>query len=393
MEKAIDNLPRLYQPITTEERNAMMGKFAHTTKEEFMQGAHFHGTTTAFDQYGFRPYDGFGDPGGTGIYFTNDEKMSVKYATIRAQEDERGDNLRPKIIAARFVRENFLDISHLGNRLPKEIARRWADRIKEIRIRWIKSYADTDKKPPEYYTVMNGFQRNIEELESEDYPLNSQPGFPNRIIANLAGYFTIFMKELGYDGMVLEEMGTYAFDKKVPYKATVIYDPNNIVNYEMVEQFRELQQQDVSSAPSPISSEISDKGGVDFRALPIVNQPVNSGMPGLSEGYLNGLNNADLDSEWVEIQNMVNAGIIPSNERIKEYILASLLKANFSSQTDEVLGCIADIMRMEEDRVSDADAQLKDMLVLIETGKPENELRLALSQIKISPKQPQPITP
>ena len=40
----------------------------------------------------------------------------------------------------------------------------------------------------------------------------------------------------------------------------------------------------------------------------------------------------------------------------------------------KALGCIADIMRMEEGRVSDADAELKDMLVLIEAGKPESGL-------------------
>ena len=60
---------------------------------------------------------------------------------------------------------------------------------------------------------------------------------------------------------------------------------------------------------------------------------------------------------------------------------------------DKVLGCIADIMRIEEDRVLDADAELKDMLVLIEAGKPETELQLGLSQIKISPQEPKLVVP
>jgi hexokinase len=127
------------------------------------------------------------------------------------------------------------------------------------------------------------------------------------------------------------------------------------------------------------------KGGIDFRALPIVGQQINMGMLKLSVADLNRLGNINLDSEWAKIQNMVNAGIIPSNGRIKEYVLASCLRQNLGNQMNKVLGCIADIMRMEEDRVVDTNVELKDMLVLIETGKPEIELQCGLSQIKFSP--------
>jgi ubiquinone biosynthesis protein len=141
------------------------------------------------------------------------------------------------------------------------------------------------------------------------------------------------------------------------------------------------------------SGQVDKKGGIDFRALPIVNQQINMGMLKLSPADLNRLGNINLDSEWAEIQNMVNAGIIPSNERVKEYVLASCLRQNLGNQMNKVLGCIADIMRMEEDRVVDADTELKDMLVLIEAGKPETELQCGLSQIKISPQELQLITP
>ncbi|MBL7151575.1 MAG: hypothetical protein ISS89_03190, partial [Candidatus Omnitrophica bacterium] len=120
-----------------------------------------------------------------------------------------------------------------------------------------------------------------------------------------------------------------------------------------------------SDTKSVTSSAIADKGGVDFRVLPIVNQPINTAMLKLSAADLTRLNNVNLDSEWAQIQNMVNAGIIPSNERIKEYVLASCLRQALGKEMDKVLGCIADIMRIEEDRVLDADAELKDMLVLI----------------------------
>jgi hypothetical protein len=154
-----------------------------------------------------------------------------------------------------------------------------------------------------------------------------------------------------------------------------------------------LTSEEGKPTSSPSSIQADKKGGIDFRALPIVNQQINMGMLKLSTADLSRLNNINLDSEWGEIQNMVNAGIIPSNERVKEYVLASCLRQNLSNQMNKVLGCIADIMRMEEDRVVDADVELKDMLVLIEAGKPETELQCGLSQIKISPQEPQLITP
>ena len=150
-------------------------------------------------------------------------------------------------------------------------------------------------------------------------------------------------------------------------------------------RIEELVNFEISSSPAQITS---DKGGIDFRALPMVNQPINSAMPKLSADDLSRLNKVNLDSEWTQIQNMLNAGIIPSNERIKEYILTCSLRQGLSSQMDKVLGCIADIMRMEEERVLDADVELKEVLVLIEAGKPESELQIGLSQITILPQEP-----
>jgi len=140
-------------------------------------------------------------------------------------------------------------------------------------------------------------------------------------------------------------------------------------------------------------SQAQGPGGIDFRALPIVNQPVNTAMPELSAADLARLNNINIDSEWFQIQNMVNAGIIPSSQRIKEYMLACCLRKDSGSQISRVLGCIADILRIEEDRVLDTDAELKSILTLVESGRPESELQLGLSRIQISPQEPRFIAP
>ncbi len=155
---------------------------------------------------------------------------------------------------------------------------------------------------------------------------------------------------------------------------------------------------DTSASPAQkdlvsLAVEHSDKGGIDFRALPVVSSPINPAMFKLSPSEIKRLNNFNLDAEWAEIQNMLKAGIIPSNQRLKEYVASSCLRQALAGQMPKVLGCIANILRIEEDRVAKTEPELEDMLVLIESGKPESELQLGLAQIKILPREPQLITP
>ncbi|MDO8662236.1 MAG: hypothetical protein Q7K98_03325 [Candidatus Omnitrophota bacterium] len=131
-----------------------------------------------------------------------------------------------------------------------------------------------------------------------------------------------------------------------------------------------------------------NKGGIDFRALPVVSSPINPTMLKLSPAEIKRLSNLNLDSEWAEIQNMLKAGIIPSNERVKEYVASSCLKQSLGNQMGKVLGCIANILRIQEERVTETEPELENMLVLIKSGRPANELQSGLSQITILPKEP-----
>ncbi len=118
----------------------------------------------------------------------------------------------------------------------------------------------------------------------------------------------------------------------------------------------------------------SDKGGIDFRALPIVIQAIsNLRLSASSAISLSQLNSISLNQELQEIQKMVDAGIIPSTDRIKEYVQVSCLKGN--SDMQKVVSCIADILRLEEERCSPTEATLKDILVVLESGRTTQELR------------------
>jgi len=88
----------------------------------------------------------------------------------------------------------------------------------------------------------------------------------------------------------------------------------------------------------------------------------------------------DLDQEWKEIQKLVEAEIIPSTDRIKEYIQLSCLKGN--SDMQKVVSCIADILRLEEERCSSTEAMLKDILVVLESGRSNQELKAVFTGAK-----------
>ncbi|MDD5560875.1 MAG: hypothetical protein PHT50_01915 [Candidatus Omnitrophica bacterium] len=135
-------------------------------------------------------------------------------------------------------------------------------------------------------------------------------------------------------------------------------------------------------------SKESDVGGIDMRYLPnnMVLQPM-APNNSLNQRFIPRAASLTIsDKEWLEIEKMANSGIAPSCERLREYLL-SLQDPN--SQIDKVLACIADILRQEEEKACCTESSLKEILVLLESGKPDKELRLALTKIQVLAKEPQ----
>lgn len=138
---------------------------------------------------------------------------------------------------------------------------------------------------------------------------------------------------------------------------------------------------------SPLDT-TSRMGGIDMRSLPQHTkvERIAVGSPLAKQGQpLKGVA-AVSDKEWQEIERMASSGIAPSCERLREYLL-SLQDPN--SQIDKVLACIADILRQEEEKACCTEASLREILVLLESDKPVNELRLALAKVQVLAKEPQ----
>lgn len=126
---------------------------------------------------------------------------------------------------------------------------------------------------------------------------------------------------------------------------------------------------------NPVSSALLDrdnKGGIDFHAMPIVTQAINSPLNTfntVSSGLIRDgtMDEKALNMEWLQIEKMVNAGIIPSAQRIKEYLVSSSLNGSFVKDTNKVFGCIAGILRLEEENLTPLEPKFKEVLFFLES--------------------------
>lgn len=85
---------------------------------------------------------------------------------------------------------------------------------------------------------------------------------------------------------------------------------------------------------------------------------------------------------------MLAAGITPSSERIKEYVQSCSQQPGLNQEIDKVIYCIAGMLRLEEERVENTEPGLKEILSLLESDKPANEMQLALAKITVEAKEP-----
>ena len=116
-------------------------------------------------------------------------------------------------------------------------------------------------------------------------------------------------------------------------------------------------------------------GGIDFHALPIVTQAIGNLSANIEGSSISRFSSINLDSEWRDIENLVNSGITPSAERIKEYLQVSCYKGSVDRDIDKVISCISDILRIEEEHYFPTDPVLKDILVVLDSSNSTQQLK------------------
>jgi hypothetical protein len=118
-------------------------------------------------------------------------------------------------------------------------------------------------------------------------------------------------------------------------------------------------------------------GGIDFRALPIVSYASSALKSSIVSSPIAKLDNISLSKEVLAIQKMVEAGIAPSEERIKDFVQASsaLEAGSLADARQKAVLWIAEVLRSQEEECCASSAILKDMLVVLDSGVSEKELK------------------
>ena len=138
---------------------------------------------------------------------------------------------------------------------------------------------------------------------------------------------------------------------------------------------------DAEVSSSPVADQVKTTGGIDFRFLPIVTQSMDSLKASIRTMPQASLERINLTQELSDIERLVNSGITPSAERIKDYLAASCFKGNLDSDMDKIVSCISDILRMQEETCCATDPTLKDILVVLGSGRSGAELKVAFSGV------------
>lgn len=153
----------------------------------------------------------------------------------------------------------------------------------------------------------------------------------------------------------------------ITYEGDVLDVPESKIREDFILKINELLGQSGSAVEATQSSSPLKPGGIDFRAIPMITQPMGN-LAGLNFNLpkLSNLQNINLETELNQIQGMVRAGIIPSGDRLKEYIAACYQKGELQKHLDGIVACLVDICKLEEEQVSESQAALKESLVIID---------------------------
>jgi hypothetical protein len=126
----------------------------------------------------------------------------------------------------------------------------------------------------------------------------------------------------------------------------------------------------VSSPAEKQQDSPKNLAGIDFRTMNIIAQPMGN-FSGLSFKLpkLANVEKINLDEEFKQIQLMVERGMVPSAERLKEFVAAAFQKQELDKRVDGLLACLVDICRLEEELVAESSPGLKEVLVIVDTNK------------------------
>lgn len=124
----------------------------------------------------------------------------------------------------------------------------------------------------------------------------------------------------------------------------------------------------IKGAEVETSSPVDNVGGIDFRSIPMITQPMGS-LSGLSFNLpkVNNIDSINLNTELAQMQKMLAAGIMPSGERLKEYVAACYQKGELETYAGDIAVFLSDICKFDEERVAQTSNEVKETMLIIDS--------------------------
>ena len=207
----------------------------------------------------------------------------------------------------------------------------------------------------------------IIDASPNNFKYDKNRGFVTLDYLPRGGYGVMFDNDLKYDVVhIVTGFQRHVLGDK--NKKLIDYIDKAIANAKKGNPWWVISTGGSSTSSSIIPAASKDMGGIDMRVLPIVTQQINS-LQSLVSSPLSLTPNLDLDAEWTQIQQIFNAGIQPSVQRLVEFSAAAASSLAESRRKDDVLGLIADLLRREEEdkKLTPTDPALKGLLSALET--------------------------
>ncbi len=319
------------------------------------------------------------------VVLVENEQRSIERAKFFMEEDGLGEevqSLQRLVIIPRSLTEN-------GGQLLELLKAQEIEGLPTVALINIGPHYDTDTEKPNSSAVglavklntglviNGGHFKSLDQGEDEDgreFDYRNQEDIRDEEAATLAE------KELRSNDFSVSTVSPYA-----------AVDVTLVANRSLVKP--EIKQKTTNALAIGQDSQEQDllekTGGINFRALPILTQLMVSNQIITGDTLLRRVFPVgQLDKEWQQIENMLNAGIIPSVERIKGYIEVSCTTNDCQERMNKVLSGVADMLRLGEARSAPTEISLKQILNLLESGKSANELQLAIAKIEVLAKEP-----
>ncbi|MGE5308377.1 MAG: hypothetical protein ACM3OC_04785 [Deltaproteobacteria bacterium] len=103
-------------------------------------------------------------------------------------------------------------------------------------------------------------------------------------------------------------------------------------------------------------------GGIDLRSIPIASQPIGVFIQSLFQGMTPSA--ADLDVEMRSLNGLFNINLMPSAQRLKEFVVGCYQKGEMKERSRGILALLAQMLRLDDGQT---DTDIRSLLVLLNT--------------------------